>query len=416
MATAYEHISWPSDGVNRIPYQIYTDPEVYDQEQQKLFRGPTWNFVALEQEVPNPGDYKTTYVGDTPVAVIRDETGAINVLVNRCAHRGNLVCIKTAGNADRLTCVYHNWTYDLQGNLTSVAFRRGLNNKGGMPADFEMAQNGMRRLRVETLAGLVFATFSDAAPPLADYIGPEMLPNVERVVGRRMKVLGTYSQYMPNNWKLYMENVRDSYHASLLHLFQATFRINRLSMDGGIKLSDRGWHHISYSIGATDREEAEYSADKLRAVSNEYTLADPSLIDKWNEYPCGTTLAIQSIFPNFVVQQISNSIAVRLCLPKGPEACELLWWVLGTDDDTAEQRDIRIRQSNMIGPGGLISMEDGVVGGWVQRGTKGDKDKSSVLEMGGRTVEPSKESRATEVSIRGFWNGYRECMEGRVPA
>jgi phenylpropionate dioxygenase-like ring-hydroxylating dioxygenase large terminal subunit len=209
--------------------------------------------------------------------------------------------------------------------------------------------------------------------------------------------------------------VRDSYHASLLHLFQATFRINRLSMDGGIKLSDRGWHHISYSIGATDREEAEYSADKLRSVSNEYTLSDPSLIDKWNEYPCGTTLAIQSIFPNFVVQQISNSIAVRLCLPKGPEECELLWWVLGTEDDSEAQRQIRIRQSNMIGPGGLISMEDGVVGGWVQRGTRGDKDKSSVLEMGGRTVEPSKESRATEVSIRGFWNGYRDCMEGRVP-
>ena len=87
-----------------------------------------------------------------------------------------------------------------------------------------------------------------------------------------------------------------------------------------------------------------------------------------------------------------------------------MWWLLGCDEDTPEQRDARIKQSNMVGPGGLISMEDGVVGGWIQRGVRNDGDKASVLEMGGRTVEPSPDSRATEVSIRGFWNGYRDCM------
>jgi hypothetical protein len=64
----------------------------------------------------------------------------------------------------------------------------------------------------------------------------------------------------------------------------------------------------------------------------------------------------------------------------------------------------------MIGPGGVISMEDGVVGGWIQRGTKRDQDKSTVVQMGGRGIEPSAEGRATEVSIRGFWQGYRDCM------
>jgi len=405
------HVGWPGQGVHRVPYLVYTDPDVYAAEQQRLFRGPVWNFVGLDIELPNAGDYITRYIGDTPVVLVRDGDGALNVLVNQCGHRGNLVCIKKRGNAEHFTCVYHNWLYDLKGNLTSVAFRRGINNRGGMPQDFDMAAHGMPRLRTEQYCGLVFATFSDEVAPLADYLGPEMRANIERVVGRKLRLLGTHSQYMPNNWKLYMENVRDSYHASLLHMFQAAFGINRLTMDGGVKLSERGWHHISYSKEATDKGGDEaYSGKKLHAMDHGFALADPSLIDRWPEFECGTTLAIQSIFPNFVCQQIYNSLALRLCLPKGPEECELVWWIVGTEDDTEQQTRTRVVQSNMIGPGGLISMEDGVVGGWVQRATRNDGDKTTLLEMGGHGVEPSENSRATEVSIRGYWNGWRTLM------
>ena len=403
-------IKWPDDGVSRIPYQIYTDPNNYEREQESIFRGPIWSFVGMGQEIENPGDYQTTYIGDTPVIVLRDLDGEVQVIVNRCAHRGNLVCISKEGTTEELTCVYHNWRYDLQGNLQSVAFGKGVGKTGGMPDDFDQSKHGLQRLRTETYAGLIFATFSDTVAPLGDWLGEEMRENIDRVVGRGMVLLGTYSQYMPNNWKLYMENVRDSYHASILHMFQATFRINRLSMKGGIKLSDNGWHHISYSIAETDREEDQYDSKKLRAVKDGYSLADPTLVKGWREFDCGTTLAIQSVYPNFVVQQITNSLALRLCLPKGPEECELLWWVFGTPEDTDEQRDIRIKQSNMIGPGGVISMEDGVVGGWIQRGTRRDQDKTTIVEMGGRDVASSTEGRATEVSIRGFWRGYRDCM------
>jgi hypothetical protein len=193
-------------------------------------------------------------------------------------------------------------------------------------------------------------------------------------------------------------------------MFQATFRMNRLNAQGGIKLSNRGWHHISYSIAATDKGDADYKDKGLRAMMEGYQLADDSILDKWDEFPCGTTLAIQAIFPNLIVQQIYNSIALRLCVPKDEGHCELVWYILGAADDTPEQRAMRIRQSNLVGPGGLISMEDGVVGGWVQRASKREEGKSTLLEMGGRDVEPSKEGRATEVSIRGFWNGYRDTM------
>ncbi len=393
---------------SRVRYGIYTDPDVYVHEQDKIFRGEVWCFVGMEAEIPNPGDFKTTFVGDTPVIVLRNDAGTINVLVNRCVHRGNLVCTKENGNAPYLTCLYHNWTYTLDGALRGVAFQGGTDGKGGMPADFQKSEHRLRKLRVETFCGIIFCSFSETVADLKSYLGPDMRDNMERVIGRPMTLLGFYSQYLPNNWKLYMENVRDSYHASLLHLFQATFRLNRLSMKGGIRLSDNGWHHVSYSIAASDREEEEYSAGKLRAVDDDYALQDPTLMQGWPEFACGTTLAIQTIYPNLVIQQISNSLALRLCLPKGPEECELLWWVLGTQEDTEAQTTARIKQSNMVGPGGLISLEDGVVGGWVQRASQRDPDDQTFIIMGGHDVAPSEEGRATEVAIRGFWKGYRE--------
>jgi len=62
---------WPHADLSRAPYRVYTDPELYALEQERIFRGPTWNFLALECEIPQPGDYKTTHVGDAPVIVAR---------------------------------------------------------------------------------------------------------------------------------------------------------------------------------------------------------------------------------------------------------------------------------------------------------------------------------------------------------
>ena len=104
----------------RVPYRVFTDREIYEREQREIFRGATWNFVALEVEIPNPGDFKSTFIGDTPVIVTRDGDGEINVVQNRCAHRGALVCRQPRGNAASLECVYHQWSYDLKGNLLGL--------------------------------------------------------------------------------------------------------------------------------------------------------------------------------------------------------------------------------------------------------------------------------------------------------
>src|SRR5579864_173585 len=117
MPTALTKYSWPKEGVSRVPYWVYLDQHIYEMEQEKIFRGSTWNYVGLEAELPSPGDFKTTAVGDTPVIITRDKQGQLHAIVNKCAHRGARVCRSPYGNATHFTCIYHQWNYDLKGDL-----------------------------------------------------------------------------------------------------------------------------------------------------------------------------------------------------------------------------------------------------------------------------------------------------------
>ena len=92
-----------------------------------------------------------------------------------------------------------------------------------------------------------------------------------------VRLLGGYSQVLPNNWKLYMENVKDTYHASLLHTFFTTFRLNRLSQKGGVIISESGGHHVSYSMAA-DVSGKEYEQAGMRSAQAGFHLEAPELL------------------------------------------------------------------------------------------------------------------------------------------
>lgn len=400
---------WPAEGLSRIPFQAYNDPAIADAEQQTLFRGAIWNLICLEVEIPQPGDFRTNVIGDTPVVAIRGQDGVIRVFVNRCAHRGSQLCLEKRGNRTEFTCIYHNWVFDLEGALQSVAFRRGVRGQGGLPEDFDPTRHGLRQLRVDTIGALVFASFADSMPPLREWLGERMAWNVDRIFARPVKIIGGYTQVMHNNWKLYIENVKDAYHASLLHLFFTRFGLNRLSMDGAVEVSERGGHHLSWSKMASDQATGtEYTDGKLRAMKD-FDLEDRRILGSWAEYPDGITHMIQTIFPNVVIQQIQNSLAVRLLVPRDTGECELQWWLFGYEDDTAEQMQTRLLQGNLVGPAGLVSLEDGVIGGIVQRTTLQDPEHAGVVEMGGHGAE-SQKGRVSEAAVRGFWKEWRQVM------
>jgi anthranilate 1,2-dioxygenase large subunit/terephthalate 1,2-dioxygenase oxygenase component alpha subunit len=400
-------IHWAGPGLTRVPFAVYSDAELAAREQQRVFHGATWNYLCLEAELPGSGSYRSTFVGETPVVVVRDGEGDIYGFENRCAHRGALIVLDKSGRVENFQCVYHAWSYNLQGDLTGVAFERGVKGQGGMRAGFCKEEHGPRKLRIATYCGLVFGSFSDEVPDIEEYLGDEICRRIERVLHKPVEVIGRFTQALPNNWKLYVENVKDSYHASLLHLFFTTFELNRLSQRGGVIVDESGGHHVSYSMVDTQAApDDSYKAQGLRTDTDSYRLEDPTLLQGFKEYDDGVTLQILSVFPGFVLQQIQNCLAVRQVLPKGVVRTELNWTYIGYVDDTPEQRRVRLKQSNLIGPAGFISMEDGAVGGFVQRGIAGARDESAVVEMGGDGTQSS-EGRATEASVRGFWKAYR---------
>lgn len=394
-----------------MPYWAFRDPAIYQREQAAIFRGPTWHYLGLECEIPRPGDFRLNQVGDTPVIVCRANDGAVSALVNRCAHRGSLVCLEDFGNAKVFTCVYHNWSYEHHGRLIGLPFKKGAAGKGGMPKTFDIAKHSLEPLRTTVRGGVIFGTFSAETPPLVDYLGPSMLHFFDRLFNRPMHVLGHHRQRLRNNWKLVFENTRDAYHASILHLFFGTFGLVRLTMAGEALLDERGWHHCVYSKRKTDDiRGSEYEGGTLPSMKSNLTLRDPSLLEEWPEFADGITNLVQTMFPTICFQQISNCLGVRQLIPRGPDACELVWTLLGYVDDDERNTRIRVKQSNLVGPAGLISLEDGIVTNLVHRGIEGSKHgDTAVVELGGSDTA-SADHRVTENCVRGFWKGWRETM------
>jgi len=398
-------VGWSGD-VTRVPFRVYRDQALLRTEQERVFEGPAWNFLCHEDEIANPGDWRATVVGQMPVVVARDADGEIAAFENRCAHRGALICLDDAGRgAKDFQCVYHAWRYDLRGNLKSVAFRHGVNGKGGMAPEFKVEQHGPRQLRVTTLRGLIFGTFSEQTPAIEEFIGPEVLARFDRILGgRKIEIIGRFVEVLPNNWKMYAENARDSYHASLLHLFFATFKLNRLSQGGGLVVSANGGCSVSETIAPTQSDDASYAG--MRSVDDDYKLRDPRLIDVVDEHPDRVRHQIVTVFPNFVLQKTQNAMALRFFSPDGVDRTNLEWIYFGYAGDTPEMRRRRLRHLNLGGPAGFVSMEDGCVGGFVERGIAAAESEAAIVEMGGAGIE-SQATRATEASVRGFWSLWR---------
>jgi anthranilate 1,2-dioxygenase large subunit len=402
---------WPtSDSGFCVPYEVFTDKAYYDREQEAIFRGDAWSFVGLEAEIPNGGDYKSTFIGETPVLVTRDNDGNINVMQNRCAHRGALVCRERRGNTKRLQCVYHQWAYDLKGQLRGVPFRAGIAGKGGMPEGFDLAEHGLNRLRSASINGLIFATFSKVLVSLEDFLGPMIIAGIQRIFNRPIEILGDQRQYIHGNWKLYAENTRDPYHASLLHLFHTTFGLYRSSQTGECLMDDAHRHSLLYAKASTSNTALEREVFKdVRSYDENFKLADPSVLQGRPDFEDGITLVIMALFPNLVVQQIANTLAVRQSVTDGVDGFELVWTHFGYVDDDEEMRNIRIKQSNLSGPAGYVSMEDGEAVEIVQKAVRRDRGAGSYIAMGGGVAEDA-DHLVTESAIIGFWQHYKSML------
>ncbi len=189
----------------RVHRRVYTDPDVFELEMERIF-GRAWLFVGHESQVPNPGDFITTELGRQPVIMVRHRDGSVQVLLNRCTHRGAKVVNERRGHAQRLTCCYHGWTFDTDGKLMTVPVPEGCGE------GFDKAAFGLARApRVGTYRGFVYASLANKGTSFEDHIGP-VKGNIDDLVDRApdgtLALDAGMHRYVYNgNWKLQVENV-----------------------------------------------------------------------------------------------------------------------------------------------------------------------------------------------------------------
>ena len=402
----------PAADYSRIPYSVYHSQELYERERERIFRGPVWSYLCLDVELPEVGSFLTTYVGDIPILVNRAADGTLRAFENRCEHRGTKLRRELRGKDTAHSCIYHQWCYDLEGKLLSVPFSRGVGGHGGLPKDFDKSKIKLNELRVASFCGVVFGTFSAETPPLEAFLGERVMGMLRALFHKPVTILGYQRQHILGNWKLYNENLRDPNHGGLLHSFHATFSLCRLSQKGGAHMDPEFRHNISFITGEDDQDAMNEGYSETRKVyQEEYRLHDPEMLKFIPELPTPETLIILSVFPSVIFQMISNSLCTRQIRPRGVDEMELYWTYYGFADDTPEMTEHRRLQGNMVGPAGLVSMEDGEAVELVHNETRSAPDHFSRVIIGGTGALSNQESMVTEVPIRGFWRSYFQTMD-----
>jgi phenylpropionate dioxygenase-like ring-hydroxylating dioxygenase large terminal subunit len=199
---------------DRVHRSLYADPAIFELEMERIF-GRAWLVLGHESQVRSPGDYFTTRMGREPVIVTRHEDGSVRVLINRCAHRGAMVCAEGRGNTERFVCPYHGWSYDRAGALKAVPFASGYAPEKLAPLRLQAAP------RVATYRGFVFASLAPRGETLEGFLGPARASFddfVDRAPGGELEVAGGVFKHAYNgNWKLMLENHLDGAHPAWVH-------------------------------------------------------------------------------------------------------------------------------------------------------------------------------------------------------
>jgi salicylate 5-hydroxylase large subunit len=407
---APQPIAWKPGSTQHIPNAVYSDPALYARELDTFFYGKHWSYVGLECEIPNAGDFKATQIGEKPVILVRNHDMTVHVVENRCAHKGVKFCQTSHGNTQFFRCPYHQWNYRLDGTLRGVPFRQGVNGQGGMPADFKLEEHGLNKLKVAAHNGAVFASFSQDAPEFTEYLGPLMKGYFERTFdGRKLTLLGYNRQRIAGNWKLMQENIKDPYHASLLHVFFITFGLFRADQKSAIEMDEKGRHAVLVSRRNAGGANSEVTKD-AGSFKDGLKLEDMRVMDVVHEPWWGEpTVVMQTIFPSVIIQQQINSLSTRQIIPVSPGVFDFVWTHFGFADDDEAMTTRRLRQANLFGPAGYVSGDDGEVIEFSQQGVSAYPEGQCVVKLDGEGTHNT-QHMVTETAIRAMYKYHRETI------
>jgi phenylpropionate dioxygenase-like ring-hydroxylating dioxygenase large terminal subunit len=205
---ALEDALAPLRRAKSMPAELYTSPEVFALERERLFL-KHWLFLCREEQVAGKGDYKTFDTLGGPILLVRGQDDVLRCFANYCRHRGSLLLQGSGNCGARIMCPYHAWSYFSDGRLYGCPDMKDAEG-------FDRTENGLVPVRIESWAGFIFATFSDSTKPLAEHLGD--LP--QRFGSHRldeMRCVWTMSIPVACNWKLILENAMETYHTGVVH-------------------------------------------------------------------------------------------------------------------------------------------------------------------------------------------------------
>ena len=347
----------------RVHSAVYTNERVFEAELQRIFY-KTWVYVGHESEVPDAGDYRLRQIGRKPLMMIRAKDGAVNVLFNRCRHRGSTVCQQDAGNVKQLKCWFHGWVYDFDGKLIGVPEVDGY-GEGFDKSDYSLA----RPARVESYRGFVFASLSADGPGLTDHLGParELIDLMVDAspISKLLVDAGVQKTMFRGNWKLVG---MDGYHAPTVHA--SVFQIFKEKADHGagtthsadqrniVTTIDLGHGHAAIDHRVARQRDPSRYLSKLETTSGGKEYIN-QMREKHGER---SELLLSSagdphlgIFPN--LQLIGNQI--RVMIPVAADCTEVLAFPVrlgGVSDEINAQR-LRAHEF-FFGPSGLGTPDD----------------------------------------------------------
>lgn len=351
-----------SDDACRINRRVFTSPEIYQWEKQYIF-GRSWLYLCHESQIPQAGDFLTTYMCETPVIVARGEDGGVHVSVNSCSHRGLPVCRADRGNTKRFVCPYHSWSYTVEGALHTVPQEKKLST----PVDKSCL--GLKQVpRVESYQGLVFGSFNADIESLDTYLG-DMRFYLDCMFDRYhsgIEVVGAAHKWRVNaNWKLPVENqLGDVGHGPYLHgsLLKGTPQVDELETHG-LNVVPKPGHGLALRLLPPDApvETRMWGTDGIAAMDKE---VNQYLVEKHREVEerlgkvRGRIKALTyGVYPNFSFLWGNNTL--RISHPRGPSQVDYWsWWVVEKNAPDHIKYKLRENYTFFFGPGGVLEQED----------------------------------------------------------